>query len=85
VVDKGSLAKAASMLHQTQPAISLQIKRLEEHANQSLFEKVGQQLQPTQASIKLTAFSGSGYRKISLKSSFRTHSHDFQVSTLAFT
>jgi DNA-binding transcriptional LysR family regulator len=56
VVDKGSLAKAAIALHQTQPAISLQIKRLEEQANQALFEKLGRQLHPTQAGLTLAEY-----------------------------
>jgi DNA-binding transcriptional LysR family regulator len=57
VVDKGSLAKAAAILNQTQPAISLQIKRLEEHANQALFEKLGRQLHPTQAGLTLAEYA----------------------------
>jgi DNA-binding transcriptional LysR family regulator len=34
VIDEGGLAKAAIVLYQTQPAISLQLKRLEEQAQQ---------------------------------------------------
>jgi DNA-binding transcriptional LysR family regulator len=56
VIDSGGFAKAAEILNQTQPAISLQIKRLEEQTEQALFEKVGRQLQPTAAGYRLAEY-----------------------------
>jgi DNA-binding transcriptional LysR family regulator len=56
VIDEGGSARAAKLLHQTQPAISLQIKRLEEQAGQALFEKIGRQLQPTAAGRLLAEY-----------------------------
>ncbi|MEP1553083.1 MAG: LysR family transcriptional regulator [Paraglaciecola sp.] len=42
VVDLGGYAKAGEMLGRSQPAISLQIKRLEEQLTKRLFQKQGQ-------------------------------------------
>jgi DNA-binding transcriptional LysR family regulator len=56
VIDEGGSASAAKHLHQTQPAISLQIKRLEEQAGQALFEKIGRQLHPTAAGLLLAEY-----------------------------
>ncbi|GAC13206.1 LysR family transcriptional regulator [Aliiglaciecola lipolytica] len=42
VVELGGFAKAGDMLGRSQPAISLQIKKLEEQLGRRLFEKIGQ-------------------------------------------
>ncbi|WJG10236.1 LysR family transcriptional regulator [Aliiglaciecola sp. LCG003] len=42
VVEQGGFAKAGDLLGRSQPAISLQIKKLEEQLGRRLFEKVGQ-------------------------------------------
>ncbi|MDN4504037.1 LysR family transcriptional regulator [Alteromonadaceae bacterium BrNp21-10] len=42
VIDLGGFAKAGEMLGRTQPAISLQIKKLEQQLSKKLFTKVGQ-------------------------------------------
>ena len=42
IVDMGGFAKAGEVLGRSQPAISLQIKKLEEQLSKRLFEKVGQ-------------------------------------------
>ncbi len=44
-----SYTRAAEELHLTQPAISIQIKRLEEQVGMPLFEKVGKKIYPTPA------------------------------------
>ncbi|HIE54834.1 MAG TPA: LysR family transcriptional regulator [Chromatiaceae bacterium] len=44
-----SFTRAAEELHLTQPAVSIQIKRLESHVGLPLFEKVGKKLYPTPA------------------------------------
>lgn len=49
VVREGSLTKAAERLYLTQPALSLQIKALEEELGQTLFERDGKQLRLTNA------------------------------------
>ncbi len=45
----GSVTKAAAEAHLTQPAVSIQIKRLEENAQISLFDQVGRKLYLTAA------------------------------------
>lgn len=42
VVDQGGFAKAGELLGRSQPAVSLQIKKLEEQLGRRLFSKVGQ-------------------------------------------
>lgn len=42
VIDLGGFAKAGELLGRSQPAISLQIKKLEEQLGRRLFDKVGQ-------------------------------------------
>jgi DNA-binding transcriptional LysR family regulator len=44
-----SLTRAAEELHLTPPAVSIQIRQLEGHANAELFERVGRSLRLTQA------------------------------------
>lgn len=41
VADTGGVSRAAAQLHLTQPAVSMQIKRLEEMIGQSLLQRVG--------------------------------------------
>ena len=47
IINHGGFAKAGDLLGRSQPAISLQIKKLEEQLEQKLFSKVGQRLEPT--------------------------------------
>ncbi|MCV2883442.1 LysR family transcriptional regulator [Aestuariibacter sp. AA17] len=42
IIDAGGFAKAGEQLGRSQPAISLQVKKLEEQLGKRLFEKVGQ-------------------------------------------
>ena len=42
IVDMGGFAKAGELLGRSQPAISLQVKKLEEQVGKKLFDKVGQ-------------------------------------------
>src|SRR6478736_5242564 len=49
VVREGSLTKAAEKLYLTQPALSFQVKALEEEFGQTLFERDGKQLRLTSA------------------------------------
>lgn len=56
VVEEGNFSAAAKKLHMTQPAISLQMRAMEERYSLKLFERRGQKLEPTeQAQQLLTA------------------------------
>lgn len=48
-----SFARAAEQLHLTQPAVSMQIKLLEDAVGTALFERVGKKVQLTEAGDKL--------------------------------
>ena len=47
IINHGGFAKAGEILGRSQPAISLQIKKLEQQLEQRLFTKVGQRYEPT--------------------------------------
>ena len=48
-----SFSRAAEELHLTQPAVSTQIKKLEEHAGNRLFEQFGKKIYLTPAGTEL--------------------------------
>jgi DNA-binding transcriptional LysR family regulator len=52
-----SFSRAAEELHLTQPAVSTQIKKLEEHAGNALFEQFGKKIYLTQAGTELLEIS----------------------------
>jgi DNA-binding transcriptional LysR family regulator len=52
-----SFARAAEELHLTQPAVSLQIKQLAEHAGLPLFEQMGKKIYMTEAGREMLAYS----------------------------
>lgn len=52
-----SYTKAAKILHLTQPAVSMQIKQLEENVEVPLFETIGRQLQLTQSGEEMQAYA----------------------------
>jgi DNA-binding transcriptional LysR family regulator len=49
VARNGSFTRAAEELHLTQPAVSMQIKQLEDSAGLPLFEQLGKKIYLTQA------------------------------------
>ncbi len=53
VAAQQSYTRAARQLHMTQPAVSMQIKQLEEQAGMPLFERIGRQVRPTEAGREL--------------------------------
>jgi DNA-binding transcriptional LysR family regulator len=57
IADAGNFAKAALALHCTQAAVSLQVKRLEEQAEQALFEKVGRTMALSAAGTVLVGYA----------------------------
>jgi DNA-binding transcriptional LysR family regulator len=52
-----SYSRAAEELYLTQPAVSLQVKTLEEHAGIALFEQLGKKIYLTAAGVELLQFS----------------------------
>jgi DNA-binding transcriptional LysR family regulator len=56
VAETGGVTRAAGLLHLTQSAVSMQIKRLEEALNQPLFDRTGRRLMPTAAGEQLLGF-----------------------------
>lgn len=52
-----SFSRAAEELHLTQPAVSTQVKKLEEHAGLSLFEQLGKKIYLTPAGAELLSYS----------------------------
>jgi DNA-binding transcriptional LysR family regulator len=48
-----SFSRAAEELHQTQPAVSTQVRKLEEHAGLPLFEQLGKKIHLTPAGTQL--------------------------------
>src|SRR5688572_13709786 len=52
-----SFARAAEELHLTQPAVSLQIKQLAQHAGLPLFEQMGKKIYMTEAGREMLAYS----------------------------
>ena len=48
-----SFSRAAEELHLTQPAVSIQVKRLEEHAGLPLFEQLGKKIHLTPAGVEM--------------------------------
>lgn len=57
VADKLSYTQAASELHLTQPAVSLQVRKLEDSVGLPLFEQLGKQIYLTQAGQELLRYS----------------------------
>lgn len=53
VVRNGSFTRAAEEMHLTQPAVSIQVKRLEEQAGIPLLEQVGRKTFPTAAGKRM--------------------------------
>ncbi len=57
VARNGSFTRAAEELHLTQPAVSTQIKQLEEEVGMPLFEQMGKKIFLTEAGREMYAFS----------------------------
>lgn len=59
VARHASFSKAAAELHLTQPAVSIQVRHLEEAVGLDLFERVGRQLYLTEAGHEMLHYSRS--------------------------
>lgn len=57
VADELSYTRAAKKLHLTQPAVSMQIKQLEDNVGVPLFETIGRQMQLTGAGKEMQAYA----------------------------
>jgi DNA-binding transcriptional LysR family regulator len=55
VIERGSFSAAAEHLNLTQPAVSLQVKQLEQRLGLRLIERVGRRVTPTAAGTELLA------------------------------
>src|SRR6185295_14293720 len=53
VVEKKSFSQAAEQLGVTQPAVSLQVRSLEERVGQTLLDRSGRRVEPTEAGRRL--------------------------------
>jgi DNA-binding transcriptional LysR family regulator len=53
VVEKSSFSQAAERLGVTQPAVSLQVRGLEERLGQTLLDRSGRRVEPTEAGLRL--------------------------------
>jgi DNA-binding transcriptional LysR family regulator len=53
VVEKSSFSQAAEKLGVTQPAVSLQVRSLEERLGQTLLDRSGRRVEPTEAGLRL--------------------------------
>ena len=53
VVDRKSFSQAAERLGVTQPAVSLQVRALEERLGQQLLDRSGRRVEPTEAGLRL--------------------------------
>ncbi|MEU6541450.1 LysR family transcriptional regulator [Streptomyces sp. NPDC047000] len=51
VAEAGSVTRAAELLHLVQPAVTRQIRTLEQELGVALFERTGQGMQPTEAGL----------------------------------
>ncbi len=57
VARRGSYTRAADVLHLSQPAVSMQVKQLEQNAGLTLFEQIGKKIFLTQAGEELYIYS----------------------------
>jgi DNA-binding transcriptional LysR family regulator len=64
VVEKKSFSQAAEQLGVTQPAVSLQVRALEQRLGQSLLDRSGRRVEPTEAGRRLY---GSAQRMLALE------------------
>src|SRR5881628_755515 len=64
VARHGSFSHAARELHLTQPAVSMQVRQLEQRLGLPLLERVGKRAFPTQAGELLLAHAGRALREL---------------------
>ncbi len=57
LIETKGYTRAASSLHMTQPAVSMQIKQMQEHVGKPLFERQGKKVELTEAGKSLQEYS----------------------------
>jgi DNA-binding transcriptional LysR family regulator len=62
--DSLSFSRASAQLHLTQPAISMQMRQLENRAGLPLFDRLGKRLQLTQAGAELLGYARTALRAL---------------------
>ncbi len=78
----GSIVAAAREHFVTQPAVSLQLKKLEEEVGQRLLERRGRRLVPTEAGAVLVARAGEVVRSLELAESELRGLSELEAGTL---
>jgi len=64
IVEKRNYTEAAKSLFMTQPAVSMQVKQMEEQISLPLFEREGKQVRPTEAGLELLYYAQNIRQKI---------------------
>ncbi|MDQ6982376.1 MAG: LysR family transcriptional regulator [Mariprofundus sp.] len=64
IVEKRNYTEAAKSLFMTQPAVSMQVKQMEEKIGLPLFEREGKQVSPTEAGVELLYYAQNIRQKI---------------------
>lgn len=64
VAKNGGYTRAAEELHLTQPAVSMQIKQLEDNIGLPLFERLGKKIYLTEAGHELYAYSAAIFHEL---------------------
>ncbi len=83
VARKLSYTKAAEELHLTQPAVSLQIRKLEDALNLPLFEQVGKRIFLTEAGREMLRYSRSISQQLNEAGEMLAQISDLSRGTLA--
>ena len=65
IVEKRNYTEAAKSLFMTQPAVSMQVKQMEEQIGLPLFEREGKQVSPTEAGMELLYYAQNIRQQIS--------------------
>src|SRR5437762_5248626 len=81
VVERKSFSQAAERLGVTQPAVSLQIRSLEQRLGRQLLDRSGRRVEPTEAGLRLYA---SAQRLLQDRKSTRLNSSHRCISYAVF-
>ncbi|MCC5809482.1 MAG: LysR family transcriptional regulator [Ectothiorhodospiraceae bacterium] len=83
VAEKLSFTEAANTLHLTQPAVSVQIKRLEDSVGLPLFEQLGKKIFLTAAGKELLHYSRNIFRELDEAGDMFSQMQDISRGTLS--
>ncbi|MDQ6951547.1 MAG: LysR family transcriptional regulator [Mariprofundales bacterium] len=85
VAEEGSFSRAAEKLFLTQPAVSIQIKRIEEAVSLPLFDRLGKQALLTQAGQELLLHSRVIHQQIDEAKRMLADLHDLKHGSITLT